>query len=126
MADARVGVDLVDVPALEMRFAGRDDALASIFTAAELAYCRGQARPWRHLAARLAAKEALLKALGSGLSGAMQWHDVEVIRDPAGAPRLAVTGATADMLARADLAVASVSLSHTAAQAIAVVLLAHK
>jgi len=121
--DARVGVDLVDVPAFEARFAGRDETLAEIFTDAELAYCRRQPRPWPHLAARFAAKEAVLKALTSGLTGAMQWRDIEVVRDPAGAPRLNITGATAETLARHGLAARSVSLSHTGTHAIAVVML---
>ena len=119
----RVGVDLVDVPAFEQRFAGRDDALAEVFTAGELTYCRTQRRPWPHLAARFAAKEALLKALASGLTGAMRWHDIEITRDPAGTPRLNVTGATREALDRDRLAACSVSLSHTASHAIAVVLL---
>jgi len=118
-----VGVDLVDVHALEARFAARAAILVEIFTDAELAYCHRQAHPWPHLAARFAAKEALLKALTSGLTGAMRWRDIEVVRDPAGTPRLAVTGATAEMMVRAGLAPGSVSLSHTADQAIAVVLL---
>ena len=123
MGDARVGVDLVEVPAFEARFTGRDEALAEIFTETELAYCRGQRRPWRHLAARFAAKEALLKALTSGLTGAMTWRDIEVTRDPAGAPGLVVSGATGEVLRAKGLAASSVSLSHTATHAVAVVLI---
>ena len=123
MRDARVGVDLVDVPAFAARFAGRDDALAEVFTDAEVAYCRRQARPWAHLAARFAAKEAVLKALTSGLAGAMRWHDIEVTRDPAGTPRLVITGATGEALRRQSLTEGSVSLSHTETHAMAVVLL---
>jgi holo-[acyl-carrier protein] synthase len=122
--DARVGVDLVDVPGFEARFGDRAELLAELFTAAELAYCRGQPRPWPHLAARFAAKEALLKALTSGLTGAMRWHDIEVVRDPAGTPRISVAGATAALMATQGLAPGSVSLSHTGSHAIAVVLLA--
>ena len=120
----RIGVDLVDAEALEVRFAGRDEALGDVFTDAELSYCRRQARPWPHVAARLAAKEALLKALQTGLSGAMRWREVEVVRDPAGTPTLVVTGAIADVLRGQGLRVASVSLAHTTSHAVAVVLLA--
>jgi holo-[acyl-carrier protein] synthase len=119
----KIGVDLVDAKALEARFAGSDEALGDVFSDAELAYCRHQARPWPHVAARLAAKEALLKALETGLSGAMRWRDVEIVRDPAGAPALVVTGAVADVLQAKQLRVASVSLSHTISHAVAVVLL---
>jgi holo-[acyl-carrier protein] synthase len=120
----RVGVDLVDVPAFEMRFRDRDEALAEIFTDGELAYCRRQRHPWPHLAARFAAKEAFLKAMTSGLTGTMRWHDIEVTRDPAGTPALSISGATAEMLRRHGLAASSVSLSHTSSHAVAVVLLA--
>ena len=120
----RIGVDLVDAQALEARFAGREEALGDVFSDAELTYCRRQRRPWAHVAARLAAKEALLKALETGLSGSMRWHDVEVVRDPAGVPGLRITGAVAETLQTQRLHVASVSLSHTASHAIAVVLLA--
>lgn len=123
MHDPRVGVDLVDIDAFARRFLGREGPLAEIFTDAELTYCRGQRHPWPHLAARFAAKEAVLKALGTGVAGTMQWRDIEVIRDPAGAPRLLVTGATADALERARLRAVSVSLSHVCAVAIAVVVL---
>lgn len=119
-----MGVDLVDVPAFEQRWTGREDALGEIFTDAELAYCRRQPHPWPHLAARFAAKEAFLKALTSGMTGAMRWRDVEVLRDPAGTPRLAVAGATAEVLGRQRLEARSVSLSHTVTHAVAVVLLA--
>jgi holo-[acyl-carrier protein] synthase len=111
------------VQTFETRFAGREDLLAEVFTDAELTYCRKQTRPWPHLAARFAAKEALLKALRTGLSGPMRWCDIEVVRDPAGAPDLRVGGAVAAQLRGQHLRVASVSLAHTTTQAIATVLL---
>jgi holo-[acyl-carrier protein] synthase len=123
VGEARVGVDLVYVPSFEARFAGRDDALAGLFTPEELAYCRRQPRPWNHLAARFAAKEAVLKALGTGLTGAMQWHDIEVTRDPAGMPHLAISGHVGAALHDRRLAPGSVSLSHAAGVAVAVVIL---
>ena len=123
MHDPRVGVDLVDVEDFATRFAGREAALAEIFTDGELAYCRGQRHPWPHFAARFAAKEAVLKALTSGLSGAMQWRDIEVTRDPAGTPGVLVTGATGEALSRQGLRPASVSLSHARGLAVAVVVL---
>ena len=122
MHDARIGVDLVDVLAFQARFMERDEQLGEVFTADELAYCRHQRHPWPHLAARFAAKEAVLKALTSGLAGAMRWHDIEVVRDPAGTPRLAITGATEQEMRCQRLAGATVSLSHTSSHAIAMVM----
>lgn len=120
---ARVGVDLVDTESFRRRFEGNDDALGGVFSGAELAYCRAQARPWPHLAARFAAKEAALKALSTGLAGAMTWRDVEVTRDAAGAPGLAFRGAVAAAVAREGLAESSLSLAHTDSHAIAFVML---
>ena len=119
----RVGVDLVDVVAFQARFDGRDDLLADTFSPAELAYCRAQKSPWTHLAARFAAREAALKALGTGLAGAIAWRDVEVTRDPAGAPGLVFRGALGEALGRVGLKRSTVSLSHTDTYAIAVVVL---
>ncbi|MEX2147755.1 MAG: holo-ACP synthase [Candidatus Rokuibacteriota bacterium] len=119
----RVGVDLVDVAAFRARLEGREALLGEVFGAAELHYCRTQARPWTHLAARFAAKEAALKALGTGLAGAMRWQDVEVTRDEAGRPGLVFHGAAAEVLAQSGLRAASVSLSHTRDHAVGVVLL---
>ena len=119
----RVGVDLVDVAAFRARFDGRDDLLAETFSETELAYCRAQHGPWMHLAARFAAREAALKALGTGLAGAISWRDVEVTRDPAGAPGLVFRGALSVALRRAGLTQSRVSLSHTETHAIAVVVL---
>ncbi len=119
----KVGVDLVDVPAFGVRFDGRDDLLADTFSEAELEYCRGQKHPWTHLAARFAAREATLKALGTGWAGTMTWRDVEVTRDPAGAPSLALNGAVADAVAKTGLTRSALSLSHTETHAIAVVVL---
>src|SRR5437667_12536272 len=94
----RVGVDLVDVPAFGARFDGRDDLLAETFSRAELAYCRTQPRPWTHLAARFAAREATLKALGTGWAGTMTWRDVEVICDLVGVLSLVLNGTIADTI----------------------------
>jgi holo-[acyl-carrier protein] synthase len=118
-----VGADLVDVASFQKRFDGRGDLLAEIFTESELAYARSQHRAWVHLAARFAAKEAALKAFGTGLAGAIAWRDIEVTRDAAGRPGLAFHGAIVSALAREGLARSSVSLSHTDDHALAVVLL---
>jgi holo-[acyl-carrier protein] synthase len=117
------GVDLVDVASFRARLEGREALLAEVFCPDELTYCRAQAHPWVHFAARFAAKEAALKALGSGLAGAMRWQEIEVTRDPAGTPGLVFHGAVAARLKDTGLRAGSVSLSHTSEHAVAVVLL---
>src|SRR5439155_6859329 len=86
-------------------------------------YCRGQHRPWVHLAARFAAREAMFKALGTGLAGDMAFRDVAVVRDPAGGPALTLSGTTARVLAREGFARSALSLAHTRSHAIAAVML---
>jgi holo-[acyl-carrier protein] synthase len=115
-----LGIDSVDIP----RFGevlGRRPALAGrLFTAAERDYAASLANPIPTLAARFAAKEAVMKALGVGL-GAFGWIDVEVQRTDGGAPRLLVTGRAASLAAGRGVADWHVSLTHTATVASAVV-----
>ena len=63
------------------------------FTPAEQDYCaRSPKRYYEHLAGRFAAKEAVLKVLGTGWRGGIQWTDIEVLKEPSGQPRIALTG----------------------------------
>ncbi|MEA2269884.1 MAG: holo-[acyl-carrier protein] synthase [Solirubrobacteraceae bacterium] len=113
-----VGVDIVDVPRIE-RVLGRDLAAERLLTAAELEYCRARPAVAEHVAARFAAKEAVLKALGTGLSHGLRWTDVEVLNEPHGQPRVRLHRAAAALAAQRGLVAMEISLSHTAALAIA-------
>jgi len=95
-----------------------------VFTASERDYCdaRGAASA-QHYAARFAAKEAALKALGTGWSGGVGWQDVEVSNDEAGRPRLVFRDAALELFRRAGAARAHLSLSHTSEHAVAQVIL---
>jgi holo-[acyl-carrier protein] synthase len=88
-----VGVDLVQIPRLR-RVVERwqDRFLTRVFTEGELAYCRARKDPIPHLAARFAAKEAGLKALGTGLSLGASWRELEVRRERGQAPTLVLSG----------------------------------
>jgi holo-[acyl-carrier protein] synthase len=83
------------------------------FTPAEIAYCSSKAFPARHLAARFAAKEAVLKALRAPWTGPLPWRCIEILRDPAGLPCVRLTGAAERLAAQSGLQVVEVSLSHT-------------
>lgn len=120
--EARVGVDLVEIAGFRSRFEGREELLQEVFTAAEIGYARAQRRPWLHLAARFAAKEATLKAMGCGVAGAIGWRDVEVRRDEAGEPFLGLSGEAARHASALGLRRFAVSLSHGKQYAVAVVL----
>jgi holo-[acyl-carrier protein] synthase len=91
-----IGTDIVAVSRVEALSATNDGRfLTRWFTAAELAYCQGKAHPARHLAARLAAKESVAKALRLSRDHRLGWHDIEVTLDPEGAPDIAVHGGLA-------------------------------
>ncbi|MFE1346633.1 holo-ACP synthase [Streptomyces sp. NPDC058757] len=123
LPDVRVGTDLVDVERLRRLLVGGPEVAARIFTDRELAYCA--ARPRRseeHLAARFAAKEAVMKALGTGAAG-MDWTDVEVVNDRSGRPRLNLRGRAALAAGNRRVRRTDVSLSHTAELAVAHVVL---
>lgn len=113
-----VGVDLVEVARIT-RLAARPVGLASILTVRELDYCCSRKRPDEHVAGRFAAKEAVLKAFGTGRAGAIRWTDVEVLNDPAGRPVAHLHGACADRASRYGLLSLAISISHTADLAIA-------
>jgi holo-[acyl-carrier protein] synthase len=114
----RCGIDLIDIERVSAGIARFGDRwLNRFFTPAERAECQDQ--PHR-LAARLAAKEAVAKALGTGI-GDVSWREIEILRDPRGRPLLHLYGAAADLAASMGLTVWDVSLTHTAATAGAVV-----
>ncbi|UCD23732.1 MAG: holo-ACP synthase [Gemmatimonadota bacterium] len=120
-----VGLDLVDVARIESML-GRygDRALDRLLLAGEREYCTRQALPARHVAARVAAKEATYKALSqAGTDHVIWWHDVEVISRPNGGPALELHGrgrACADEL---EVSTSLVSLTHSDTAAAAVVML---
>lgn len=95
-----------------------------VFTRAERDYCdsRGAARA-QHYAARFAAKEAAMKALGTGWSGGLAWHDVEITRDEAGKPSLNFRKRALELFQLSGATRAHISLAHTAEHAIAQVIL---
>jgi holo-[acyl-carrier protein] synthase len=118
-----LGVDVTEVDRVQSmidRHAAR--FLAKVFTPSEVFHSVGRRNRAQHLAARFAAKEAAMKALGTGLSQGLTWHDFEISTDGAGKPHLVVTGA-AQKLARArGIGAWYVSLTHTRMHAAAVVL----
>ena len=115
----RVGVDLVEVDRILRLLTRYASAERRLFTRRELEHCRGMRRRHVHLAARFAAKEAVLKAFGTGLAGGMRWVDVEVLNDDGGRPFVRLHGAAASLARRRRLAALDVSLADAAGLAIA-------
>jgi holo-[acyl-carrier protein] synthase len=113
-----IGVDAVDVDRFRAVLGRRPGLARRLFTEAERAYAESGRDPGSRLAARFAAKEAVLKALGVGI-GAADFKEVEVVRDPHGAPGLALAGRAAALATARGVRVWHVSLSHTRLVALA-------
>jgi holo-[acyl-carrier protein] synthase len=108
-----VGIDLIEIERIERALARRPRLAERLFTRDEIAYAAGRARPGRHLAARFAAKEAVIKALGTSLAPA----EIEV--EAGEPPRIRLHGRAADLARGAEI---SVSLTHSRDTAAAVAL----
>jgi holo-[acyl-carrier protein] synthase len=113
-----IGVDAVDVARFKQVMARRPAVLDRLFTAAERAYAERSPDPAPRFAARFAAKEAVLKALGVGV-GEAAFRDVEVVRDESGEPHLSLSGRAAVLAADRGVARWHVSLTHTDTVAVA-------
>ena len=118
-----IGIDTVEVERFRRALERRPGIADRLFTPAEQAYGRRQQDPSERLAARFAAKEAVMKALGVGL-GAFAFRDVEVVKAPSGAPSIALTGRAAELASRRGVTSWHVSLTHSGlvAEAVAVAL----
>jgi holo-[acyl-carrier protein] synthase len=119
-----IGIDLVDVARFS-RIAERHDPgfLRTLFGEREIAWCRARRRPLELLAVRFAAREALLKAIGTGLIGRMSWRDIEVVSGPVpGVAEMRLGGEVAVEAARRGVARVHVALTTTRTQAAAVVM----
>src|SRR5208282_1396144 len=121
------GIDLIEVErvrsALERERTGARFR-ARVFTAGEIAYCesRGRAR-YQSYAGRFAAKEATMKALGTGWSHHAGWGEIEVVRERGRAPTILLSGNAAAFAKGKKVAAVHLSISHTASSAIAHVIL---
>ena len=119
-----IGIDIVEVTRIQeasRRWGSRFEQ--RIYTHQELTYCGDTpSRYWR-LAARFAAKEATLKALGTGLTTGMRWQDVEIQADAVGKPEIVLHGEVERYAHKHNISSIFVSMSHTNVYAIAQVTL---
>ena len=118
------GIDIAEVPRIAQsieRFGVR--FLERIFTPAEMRYCDSKANRVERYAARFAAKEAAMKALGTGWNHGVRWVDCEVVRMPGGRPTIAFHGKAAEFAAKLGAKNIALSLTHTKEPAMAQVIL---
>jgi len=118
------GIDMAEVPRIARSIACFGERfLKRVFTEAEIRYCDSKANRAERYAARFAAKEAAMKALGTGWNHGVRWRDIEVRRQPGGRPTLAFHGKAAEFAARLGTKNIALSLTHTESQAFAQVIL---
>lgn len=118
------GIDIAEVPRIAAAIERYGERfLKRVFTSAEIQYCESKVNRTERYAARFAAKEAGLKAIGTGWKRGVGWHEVEVRREPGGRPTVVFSGKAGEFAARLGVRRALLSLSHTAQYAIAQVIL---
>lgn len=119
-----IGTDLAEVDRIREAIERHGRRfIERVYTAAEIAYAERKANRFERYAARFAAKEAAMKAIGTGWRHGVRWQDFEVANLPGGKPILAFHGVAAGFAEKLGVRNISLSLTHTALQAMAVVIL---
>jgi holo-[acyl-carrier protein] synthase len=118
-----IGTDLMEVARVEAMLARGKEYLETIFTPGECAYCEAMARKAEHYAARFAAKEAVLKALGTGWRDGYAFADVEIRNDDLGRPQVIPHGKVKEFLDHHRITHAAISITHAGGLAMAVAIL---
>jgi holo-[acyl-carrier protein] synthase len=117
------GVDLCEVPRIEAAIARYGQRfIQRIYTELESKYAESKANRFERYAARFAAKEAGMKALGTGWRGGIKWRDFEVANLPSGRPTLRLYGRAAEVAKQLGVAQVALSITHTKDQALAMVI----
>lgn len=119
MAQAGIGVDIVEIPRMEAILERTPSFASRMFTEEERAYCDASSRPAAHYAARFAAREAVLKALGIGFGPGVGRKDVSVTRDSRGRPQAVLAGGALKAAQEAGIVEVALSLSLTSGLAVA-------
>lgn len=119
-----IGTDVAEVNRIRQSIARYGDRfLNRIFTRGERAYAERKGNSAERFAARFAAKEAGMKAIGTGWKRGVAWKDFEVVNEPSGRPTLRLTGIAREIASQLGVQRVSISLTHTAEAAFAVVVL---
>lgn len=117
---AGIGTDIIEVVRIGQMIERHGELfLQRVFTPTEIRYCQGRKHSMEHYAGRWAAKEAILKCLGTGWSKGISWTDLEVVNDLGGAPRVVLAGTAADIAQNLGIREIMISISHCRAYAVA-------
>ena len=115
-----LGTDIVEIERIASMIERHGDAFVHrVFTPAERAYCGAKKHAAQHYAGRWAAKEAAMKALGTGFVPGVGWHDLEILPEPSGAPKLTLSGGAAEKAKSLGIDAILMTMSHCKAYATA-------
>jgi holo-[acyl-carrier protein] synthase len=118
-----LGTDIAEVGRVRAAIERHGETfLRRVYTAREREYCERFKNKYERYAGRFAAKEAVMKALGTGWSRGVRWVDVEVVREKGGRPTIKLVGEAANVARRLNVKNIAVSITHTAEQAFAQVI----
>ena len=106
------GIDLIETARVAEKIARDIGFLEYVFSPNEIAYCESKTNKAEHYAARFAAKEALLKALGTGFPGGLTLNEIEVTSDDSGKPYINFTGSSKDVIESFGIGKIHLTLSH--------------
>ena len=118
-----IGTDLIEVERVAGKISKEEGFRELVFTPGEIAYCEAKANKFQHYAARFAAKEAFLKAIGTGWISGIAFNEIEISNDGEGKPLLNLIGATSKFLQSRNVGKTWVSLSHLSTISSAVVII---
>jgi holo-[acyl-carrier protein] synthase len=119
-----MGIDIAEVDRIQAAIERHGEPfLRRVYTSAERAYCEQFKNKYERFAARFAAKEAAMKALGTGWRRGVRWVDFEVVREAGGRPTISLDGAAKKIAGHLGVKRISLSITHTASQALAQVIL---
>jgi holo-[acyl-carrier protein] synthase len=118
-----IGIDLAEISRMEEKLGRNNTRFRDrVFTATEIAYCESRASRFASYAVRFAAKEAAMKALGTGWAEGVGWQEIEIVNNEAGAPAIRLSGHALERFTELGATRAHVTLSHSRDMAIAQVI----
>lgn len=121
-----IGTDIIEVSRIQKVMERDIGFREKIFSESEIAYCERMKNKYQHYAARFSAKEAFMKALGTGWRDGIRFIEIEVVHDPLGKPLILLGGRARELAQNAGMGEMHVSLSHVKEIASAVVVVEKK
>lgn len=120
MAILGIGTDIIEVPRIALMIQKHGELFVQrVYTPHEIGYCSSSKATNQHYAGRWAAKEAVLKALGTGWAKGIHWTDIEIRNEPGGRPKIRLSGAARDLCEQRGIAEILITISHCRTFAVA-------